>query len=210
MKKELIVSHISIFFLGLIIGAFLISPQLSPPLLEERVAEAKIVAVRSSDNIGVIGKVRVQIIPGSGRVLITTNPFIEPDTQYSAETAVRVASEITGEDLSKYDVIFDFRINGSLLGGPSAGAAMTVVAIAAIENASVRDDAVITGTIEGDGSIGDYEKVVEERSFGGIKLYEIRYVPAYLNLSEYMSSYGLQVVEVSNIQEAMSYLLVRR
>jgi|Deesub1362A_J573_1020465.scaffolds.fasta_scaffold01304_15 uncharacterized protein len=238
MRKELLISHVSIFLLGILVGATLFAPQIHPALIEERSSTAHIVAVSSQNNQGVIGEVRVQIVPGEGRVLINTNPFIEPDTQYSAETAVKVASEVTGVDLSTYDVIFDFQINGTLLGGPSAGAAMTIATIAAIENKSVREDAVITGTIESDGRIGEvggilekaqaaaqngmklfllpqgqsqikyYEKVVKERSFHGITLYEVYYVPSYLNLTEYMSSYGLKIIEVSDIREAMKYLLV--
>ncbi|MBC7114773.1 MAG: Lon-like protease [Archaeoglobi archaeon] len=238
MRKE-IISYLSIFLLGVLTGAVFFHPlsESSPGILEGREAEANIVAVSSLEDVGVMGKVRVQILPGEGRVLISTNPFVEPDTQYSAETAVKVASKITGVDFSDYDIIFDFRINGTVLGGPSAGAAMTVALIAAVENSSVREDAVITGTIEEDGKIGEvggilekaqaaaqsgmklfllpegqsqikyYEKIVKERRVGEITFYEIHYVPSYLNLSEYMSSYGLQVVEVSDIREALYYLL---
>jgi len=238
MKRE-VISHLLIFLLGVFIGATLLQPYSESPskLFEGGEAEANIVAVSSLENTGVIGKVRVQVLPGEGRVLISTNPFVEPDTQYSAETAVEVASKITGMDLSDYDVIFDFEINGTVLGGPSAGAAMTAAVVAAVENSSIRGDAVITGTIEEDGSIGEvggilekaqaaaqsgmklfllpegqsqikyYEKVVKERRIGGIVFYEIHYVPSYLNLSEYMSSYGLQVIEVSDMREAIKYLL---
>ena len=93
---------------------------------QERSAYANIVAVRSDTNEGVIGKVRVEIKNGTGRVLANTKPFVEPDTQYSVRTAVKVATKYTHSDMNSMDFIVSFDINGTLIGGPSAGAAITL------------------------------------------------------------------------------------
>ena len=62
--------------------------------------------------------------------------------------AVEVAENFTNMTISNKDSIISFDINGTLLGGPSAGAATTITAI---EGKTVRPDAAITGTIEAGG-----------------------------------------------------------
>ena len=178
-------------------------------------ATANVVAVNSRDRIGVIGKATVELRPGKGRVLMNTNPFVEPDTQYSFETAVKVAEKTTKVDLSDKDVILSFDIPSKVVGGPSAGGAITAATIAAVEGKKVRKDVVMTGTIEPDGSIGEisgvlekataagesnlslflvpegqslltyYEKKVEERRIGSFVFTRVYYVPKTLDLNNY-------------------------
>ncbi|MFH0971032.1 MAG: S16 family serine protease, partial [Candidatus Micrarchaeota archaeon] len=97
-----------------------------------------------------------------------TNPFVEPDTQFSAETAVKIAQKKTAADLNERDVILTFEANTTLVGGPSAGAAMAIATIAAIERKQLAGNAVaITGTIEADGSIGQVGGVLEKAQAAG-------------------------------------------
>ncbi|MDO8625658.1 MAG: S16 family serine protease, partial [Candidatus Diapherotrites archaeon] len=83
-------------------------------------------------------------------------------TQQSAETAKVVAQEYTQTDLSGFDLIYSIQSDSKLVGGPSAGAALTVATIAAIQQKNIRTDAAITGTIEADGSIGPIGGVIEK------------------------------------------------
>ncbi|MEM2934721.1 MAG: S16 family serine protease [Methanocellales archaeon] len=258
MKKlSLLISYLIVFLLGVLIAPYIygsqeqeITPQIATPTPhitnysplspnETLVATGNIVAVRSSDNNGTLGKVIVEIKKeGRGRVLINTNPFVEPDTQYSAETAIQVAQNLTGKSLADLDVIISFQIEGRLIGGPSAGAAIAATAVAAIEGKQVRQDAVITGTIEEDGSIGQvggiFEKAfaafennatlflipkgqshtfrremhTEEKRIGGfIYIYSYEVLKP-VNLIEYAKEqWNMEVKEVSNIREAVSYLI---
>ena len=215
--------YILIFFLGVIIGnQVLVQPestqQLNPLPVQNYSASANILAVKSIDNSGVLGKVTVEIYPGKGRVLMNTNPFLEPDTQFSAETAVNVAQEFTKMDLSDKDLIISFDIGGELLGGPSAGAAMTAATIAAIEEKQVKEDVAITGTVESTGEIGViggviekaqaaadtgiklflipeellyltyYEKQIKQQRRGGFVIQRVNYVPKTLDLNNYTMS----------------------
>jgi uncharacterized protein len=132
---------------------------LSPSTYSARIA---IVAVQEQDNSGVTNTALVEVQPGRGRVLVALNPFVEPDTQQSAETAKVVAERYTKTDLSGFDLIYSIDSNATLVGGPSAGAALTVATIAAIQQKTVRDDAAITGTIEADGTIGQIGGVLEK------------------------------------------------
>lgn len=205
--------------------------------IEETVkAKAKVVAV-SPKNEGVIGEVNVEITPGDGKVLVNTNPFVEPDTQHSAVTAVNIAKDITNTDLSKKNVLIDFDISGTVLGGPSAGAAMTLAMISAMENKPIKRGIAVTGTIEPDGTIGMvgglvekgdvaadnnyklflvpkggstytyYERELVKRDVGGFVFYRTRVTPKTVDLKEYFKERGMDVVEVDNIRELMDYML---
>jgi predicted S18 family serine protease len=178
----ILVSYVLVFSLGFLMGyqtttptTPVQTPNLAPlPSTYNFSASAPVLAVRSIDNAGVMGRVTVEVRPGKGRVLMNTNPFVEPDTQYSAETAVEVAQKYTGKNLKDRDVIISFDITGELIGGPSAGAAMTVATIAAIEEKQVREDVAITGTIREDGRIGIVGGIIqkaEAAANNGVKLF---------------------------------------
>jgi uncharacterized protein len=199
-------------------------------------AQAKVAAV-SPNGDGILGDVTVQVRPGTGELLVDISPFIEPDTQYSATTAVNVAKKITQTNLDDKDVIINFNVNGTVLGGPSAGAAMTIAAISAIEDKPIKNGVLITGTIEPDGTIGKvggiiekgdtaadnnyktllipegqstftyYERQITKREIRGVVFYNTKLTPKTVNLQEYFKDRGMNVIEVSNIQEAMRYML---
>ncbi|MDY6958168.1 MAG: S16 family serine protease [Halobacteriota archaeon] len=206
---------------------------------EERIKRGKIVAVSGTDNTGTLGEVSVEIISGQGRVLINTNPFIEADTQHSAKIAVEVAQNFTGKSLLQNDVIITFDLNDTImLGGPSAGAIMTTVVIAAIEDKDLRDDVLVTGTIEPSGWVGSVdgvlekaqaatedgastllvphggslvrfnEKVIEEERFLFFTIERVRYEPKIVDLNEYLNESDMEVVEVFTIDEVVDYMLV--
>jgi predicted S18 family serine protease len=200
-------------------------------------SSANIVAVRSDNRLGVIGKVHVELKEGNGNVLVNTNPFVEPDTQYSVREAVTIAENFTNISVSNKDIIVSFAINGTLIGGPSAGAATTVATIAAMEGAQVRQDVAITGTIGGGGHIGQvsgvfdkavaaekngmalflvpngqkkviyYEQQIEERDIFGFTFTRVYYTPKEIDLGEYMEG-KMEVEEVSTIGEAVTYMIV--
>jgi predicted S18 family serine protease len=198
-------------------------------------ADATIVAVRSDTRSGVVGTVHIELKEGTGNVLVNTNPFVEPTTQYSVREAVAVAENYTNVNISHNDIIISFDINGTLIGGPSAGAATTVATIAAMEGTQVKQDVAITGTIEEGGYIGQvgavfdkavvaekngitlflvpsgqkkviyYEQQVEERDIFGFSFTRVYYTPKEIDLDEYMEG-KMQVREVATIDEAVAYM----
>lgn len=102
--------------------------------------------------------------PGTGKVLIDIEePLFWVDTQQSIQTAKKVAKEITGIDTDKVDLEYNIEVgNASLVGGPSAGAALTVATIAALQNKPLKENVMITGTINEDGTIGKVGAIIEK------------------------------------------------
>ena len=73
-----------------------------------------------------------------------------------------VAGNLSGVNLNNYDLVYYINANASIIGGPSAGAALTIATIAALTGKKPNQDVMITGTINSDGSIGPIGDVLEK------------------------------------------------
>lgn len=115
-----------------------------------------LVADRSTDNgdEGILLSARVIVTNGTGHVFVDTNPYTQVDLQGSARLAAMVASDVLGIDQRMYDFYYIIDISSPIIGGPSAGGALTVATIAAINNWTLKPDVVMTGMINPDESIG--------------------------------------------------------
>jgi uncharacterized protein len=198
---------------------------------------APAVASTESGYLGVISTITVTIQNnGSGRVFVDTLPLTQIDMQGSARLAVKVASALVSNDInsdvnpSKYDYFFVVRTNAPIIGGPSAGAIMTLATICLLENWTINNETIMTGMINPDGSIGPIggipQKIDAAYSVGakrflipkGQGTYTemvtttetsngwIRTVtrPVTRNIAEYAwDNYGIEVVEVAEINEAV-------
>ncbi len=226
--KNLRVFEYSVFFiLGFLAAGVLFSSNFSSQeqvIIEEQSKEeiglskasANIVAVSSLDNSGILGKVNVELTSGDGKILVNTNPFLEPDIQYSVNIAAEVAQRIAIQKIGNRNLIYTFDIEqANVLGGHSAGAAMTMATLSAFLGKELRDDVVITGTIREDGVIGPiggliekaqaaaennkniflipkgqskltyYEKETRKSSRNGLTVFKTYYIPKTFDLKEY-------------------------
>jgi len=189
--------------------------------------------------IGVISTITVSIQEnGSGRVFVDTLPLTDVDMQGSARLAVKVASALVSTDTRPHleprtcDFFFVVRTTSPMIGGPSAGAIMTVAVISLLENWTLNNNTVMTGMINPDGSIGPiggipykidaahsvgatrflipkgqmtYTEMVTERQIINGVTWENTY-PVTRNVSEYaQTNYNMKVVEVEDINDALLY-----
>ncbi len=183
------------------------------------------------DKKGVITLLVVEAVPGSGRTLVNIdNLFFWADTQSSIRKAKNVAVKISKVDVEKYDLVYNIYANASAIGGESAGAAISIATIAALENITLRDDVIITGTVNNYGRIGLVGSVLPKaeaaKDFGAtiflVPLFqstEVVYelaetcengfcktdeVPREANIEE---EAGITVIEVGSIEDALQYFL---
>ncbi len=202
---------------------------------ESTFASVGVPAVDEEGN-GVVTMLNVQVSPnGSGRVLTDIDKlFFWVDTQNSIRTATKVAQEVTKKDISKYDIVYTVRANASVIEGGSAGAALTIATIAALENKTLNKSVMLTGTINEDGTIGPigevFAKAVAAKDVGS-KLFLVPdgqgstrvyrpqkncYKEGYLEICETKTTsekvfiskdVGIEVKEVKTIQDAVKYFL---
>ena len=177
---------------------------------------APAVAKTEEGFIGVATTITVTVQNGtgcSGKVFVETAPLTEVDMQGSARLAVSVASSLTGIDASSYDFFFVIKTDAPIIGGPSAGAVMTVATIAALEGWELDNRTMMTGMINPDGSIGPVggikEKIDAAYSVGAKRFL----VPKgeLIDVSKYARrKYGIEVIEVEDINDALYYFTGHR
>ena len=139
-------------------------------------------------------------------------PYVGVQTQNSERIAVSVASRILEADTSECDILF--KIDGAgeaaeAVDGPSAGAAMTLMVLSALENRPLPEDLSMTGTIEPDGSVGPVGGVsakVEAAARNGITIFLTPRLEMYerMLLSGVKKRYDIRVIEVRDVFEAAS------
>lgn len=114
---------------------------------------------------GALIDVSVEVNPGKGRVLVQTTPLMGVVFQDAANTAVFVAQSRTNKSLTGTDTIFSIMADQPIpaVDGPSAGALMTLLTIAALDNNTKLNDSVtLTGTIDSEGNVGPISGVIEK------------------------------------------------
>jgi len=241
-RKNIVILGICILTLVIVLGTFysrkyekhVLAPATQKIVVVQkpRTVQMYVPAV-NNEGKGVVTLLKVGIEPGTGKVLVNVNQILFwVDTQQSIQIAKRVAQKITGVDLSKYDLIYSIQTNASLIEGPSAGAALTIATIAAIENKTLNNSVMITGTIKPDGTIGPVGGIIPKAQAAksvGAKIFlvpkgqgtQTNYVPeehcehvgsftfcttTYKEEKENVGkSVGIEVKEVSNISQALKY-----
>jgi uncharacterized protein len=201
----------------------------------DREVSMKVPAVDNDGN-GIVTLLTVEARDGEGRVLADVNSILFwVDTQYSIRTAQRVAQRDTNVNISNIDIIYNIETNATLIEGPSAGASLTVATIAALENKSLNQSVMMTGTINPDGTIGavggiaekakaakdvgatlflvpegqgtdtSYKPIENCTKYGSMTYCTTEYKKQTVDISK---SVGIQVKEVSTVEEALKYILV--
>jgi len=183
---------------------------------------------------GALINISVEIQPGKGRVLVQTTPLMGVVFQDAANTAVFVAEDETGRQLSSSDIIFSINAEDKIPGvdGPSAGALMALLTVSAIENSTLNDSITLTGTIDNEGNIGEIGGVLEKakaaeaggktlfllprgnsefviykistRKIGGFEV--AQRVPETVDAKKYIEdNVGIDVEYVDTIQDVLKY-----
>jgi predicted S18 family serine protease len=115
-----------------------------------------------SNMLGSGAELNLVITDGTGRVFMETVPFTKLDTQMSTHFAKEVACNYLDIDCSRYDFFYTIKSNSAIIGGPSAGAAITFLTIAKLKHMGIPQDFSVTGTINTGGTVGRVGGVKEK------------------------------------------------
>ena len=208
---------------------------LQAPAVSQRIVQDTVngfVTQRLVQN-GSMMNISVEIRPGQERILVQTTPLMGIVFQDAANTAVHVARNRTGVSLAGSDAIFSIEAEHQIssVDGPSAGALMTLIMIAALENQPINPAITITGTIDKDGHVGAVGGIIEKATaakesgktlfllpeensmlvqytkktsrFGGFTLVE--QVPERISAPDYIKeTIGIDVVVVDTIDDVLA------
>lgn len=124
---------------------------------------------------GALINISAEVRPGKGRVLVQTTPLMGVVFQDAANTAVFVAESRAGTSLIGSDTIFSITAKDEVpaVDGASAGALMTLLVLAALNETELNESVTLTGTIDSEGNVGPIGGVVEKAQAakeGGKKL----------------------------------------
>lgn len=175
----------------------------------DKVEVGRVLGLAVAGFIGSILEIEAMAFPAreQGKGIIRFNDTAGSMARDSVFNAAAVFRLLTGEDLANYDVHVNI-IGGGNVDGPSAGLAVAVAIISAVQGRAVRQDVALTGEISIQGKVkpvgGILEKVYGAKQ-AGMKLVLI---PAE-NAAELPSDLkGIKVKPVATVAEALEQLLV--
>jgi len=180
-----------------------------------------IYAVTSAED-ALEAQLNISVRQGTGKIWSSVGPLVGTSTQHTEKISVALAEDYF-DDIKEYDFLFDINSNASVVEGPSAGAAMSLLLITMLQDKPLPKYIGITGTISDDGSIGPVGGVFEKTkkaSETGKKIFMIPKGEAYqmhrfddgvktVDLREYgFKEWGIKIIEVKNIDEALEYAFI--
>jgi len=126
------------------------------------------------------------------------------DAVFNATSVIR---QLTGEELSNYDVHVNV-VGGGKIDGPSAGLATTLAIYSSLNQQFLRQDVAVTGEMSIQGKVkpvgGIYEKIFGAKQAGVrtvlIPKENLHDVPSSLR--------GIEIIPVSDIKEAISHVFI--
>jgi uncharacterized protein len=126
--------------------------------------QIKLLAVQENDEgyQGSDADLYLELKEGSGRVFLDTYPLTKLDTQISTRFAKQLACKHFDLNCEKYDFIYTIKSKSSIIGGPSAGAAIAALTTIAVLDLNYDKNIAITGTINSGGIIGPVGGVKEK------------------------------------------------
>ncbi|NPV53413.1 MAG: ATP-dependent protease, Lon family [Firmicutes bacterium] len=124
------------------------------------------------------------------------------DSVFNAASVIR---KLTGEDIGDYDIHVNV-IGGGQIDGPSAGLAVLICILSALQSKPVRQDVAVTGEISIQGRVkpvgGVFEKIYGAKQAGMKKIIvpreNAKNVPGFLK--------GVEVVLVGSVEDALPHV----
>lgn len=142
--------------------------------------------------------------PGKG--MIRMNDTAGSMTKDSVFNAAAVVRRATGEDLANWDVHVNV-VGGGRIDGPSAGTAIYLALISAIQGREIRQDVAITGEVSIRGAVkaigGVYEKIYGAKQAGMSRVV----LPEENRKDVPQAVQGIEVCFAATIEEAMALVL---
>ncbi|WP_333870408.1 Lon family ATP-dependent protease [Desulforamulus putei] len=142
--------------------------------------------------------------PGQGNIRFNdTAGSMARDSVFNAASVIR---KLTGKDISNYDIHVNV-VGGGRIDGPSAGVAIMLAMLSAVQEQPIPQDIAVTGEISIQGKVravgGVFEKIYGAKQAGIKKVFipkeNMQDVPVDLK--------GIEVVPVQRVEEILQHIL---
>lgn len=157
----------------------------------------------NGERIGGTAHLTLSIGPGSGRVFIDSLPLTRLDTQITTRFAQRIACDYLDVDCSNVDFFYTIRAQTSLVGGPSAGAATTLLTLSLLSGNTLDENIGITGTINTGGLVGPVAGIPSKVNAAETAGLDKVFIPTWqmYNESEIDQDIDVELIEVSTLND---------
>jgi ATP-dependent Lon protease len=168
----------------------------------------RVFAMAVTGYLGSILEVEAVVFPARepGKGNLRFNDTAGTMTRDSVFNALSVARRLTGQDLANYDVHVNV-IGGGRVDGPSAGTAILLAVVSALQGHPVRQDVAVTGEISLQGRVRPVGGLAE-KLYGARQAGMKRAVIPSENLKEFPGdTHGLDLCGVSTAEELLPLVL---
>lgn len=228
-KNNLAMFVIFIFLIGVLFGIKFVMFKKTVKLENEKTITIYSPAIDNKGG-GILVNLTTSVRNGKGLVLVNINKvYSDLELQRSSRQAVKATADYLDVKLDNIDVTYSIKTNADIVGGGSAGAAMALSTISLLSDIELRNDVMITGTINESGDIGKIGGVKEKiKASKGkaeifllpkgqsneIKNYKSKMFCEMINEIEYCRTQyvegeteidGIKVIEVGNLEGALRY-----
>ncbi|MBP2019478.1 ATP-dependent Lon protease [Symbiobacterium terraclitae] len=185
--------------------------RLSPNVVKKASPTAEVGRIFGLGVLGYVGSVleiEAVAFPAreKGKGVLRINDTAGSMTKDSLFNAAAVVRLVTGEELSNWDVHVNV-VGGGRIDGPSAGTAIYLAMISAIQGRPIRQDVAITGEVSIRGAVraigGVYEKIYGARQAGMARVV----LPEENRKDVPRGVSGIEICFASTIEEAMALVL---
>lgn len=164
-----------------------------------------------NNNTGALTNISVTVTKGTGYIRILGPSSIGEDTNASAINASMSAAQYLGLNYRNYNFIYTIEDYNQSVSGPSAGTAMTLLAISAISGKPLMHNFTVTGTIY-NGAVGPVGGVYDKTSAAASHHIKFIIVPMAAQGSEenelyyfIQSRFNIPLIQAANISAAAGY-----
>ena len=146
---------------------------------------------------------------GNENIFLKIDPIFADNTQESILTAYYLAKNLSNNTNCSYYVITND--SSEYLSGPSGGAAFFLGFYSAMTGKKIRDDALVSGTIEQDGTLGPIGGILEKSSVAKSIGKEYFVTPdLYTGDVLLIENNGIKAVEVNDVQTLINYMFSKK
>lgn len=155
---------------------------------------------------GSIIDLHLEVRPGSGNIYVNLETFEQIDTQASIVNSQKISCQLFNLPCEEYDFYYTFEGDSLILQGPSASAAIAVLAAKTVNKVHLDQSTVITGLLNSGGVIGNVGGVEQKVQVAAQKGFKRVLIPQYssYNITGNESIEVIKVLDVIDVYNSFN------